>query len=73
MDRSYDEPVYSRLSLPESSTAETVFTAKDIEELNPDTVLDLVDLAPNVINTFGNPMNPNEMKSRGGDRIGPDY
>ena len=68
--RAYSEPYYSRLSLSESSTAETVYTAKDIESIQPETIFDLIDLTPNVVQTYGNPMTPNGMKSRGGDRIG---
>jgi iron complex outermembrane receptor protein len=68
--RTYDEPSYSRLALPESSVAETAFTAKDIEQMHPKTVFDVLDFAPNLIRSFSNSMNPNNFKSRGGDVIG---
>ncbi len=69
-ERVYDVPSYSRLSLPESSTAESVFTAKDIEIINPETVFDMIALAPNIIRTFSTPMNPDGLRSRGGEIIG---
>ena len=66
-ERRYDEPLYSRLSLPESSTAETVYTAKDIEMINPGTVYDMIELAPNVMRTFSNSMSPHGLTGQSHD------
>ncbi len=68
--RAYEEPVFSRLTLPKSSTAETVFTSKDIEQINPETVFEIIDLAPNLVRRFSNSMNPDGFRSRGGEVIG---
>jgi len=66
-----EEPAYSRLAVPESAKATTdTFTRKDIEEMHPRDVVEVIEKGLGVTTTFQGRKNLNFFKIRGNGSLG---